>query len=96
MANRSDTDPNLLWGLIGTLLDSWEQALHSRDSALQVAQGLPDWKKQYDSAMSDPRLSQYTRNKFSPAWKIFDTLYRSQATGSLLQQLVEEVKKIPN
>ena len=95
-ATINPRDPDLLWALISYLLQSWEGALHSRDSAIQVAQKVEDWKALYEAALADPFRIQHTRNQFSVARKLFDALHENQASDSLLEQLVEEVKKIPN
>jgi hypothetical protein len=86
----------MLQALISYLLSAWEGALHSRDSAFQVAQAVPDWKQRYQEALVDPLRMQYTTDQFSTVRKLFDAIFEGTVTDSMLGQLVRELEKLPN
>jgi hypothetical protein len=91
-----ETDPDLLWFLISRLLDGWEGALHSRDSAAQVAQAVPDWKARYDKALSDENRIEHTRSRFGAVRKLFDDLSQGQVNRSEVDKVLAEFQRKPS
>jgi len=89
-------DPEILRALIAYLLHGWEGALHSRDSAAQAGQALPDYMERYQEAMEDPTRSEYTREKFSHVRKLLDSILEGRATRSEVEKILADVSKKPN
>jgi hypothetical protein len=83
--------------LFAFILDKWEAALHSANSALQVAQMLPDWKQKYQAALSDPLLIHHTKELLAPARKILDVFLLGTVDDEEFLQLIAELReKAPN
>jgi hypothetical protein len=89
-------DPRLLRALVGYLFNAWEEAIHSRDSALQALQVVPEWKNRYQEALANPDRVQYTTGKFAVAQSLFQSVLDGTVTRSQIESILELFSKRPN
>ena len=54
MSPDYSNDPEALRELLAILLGFFETGMHERDSAIQVAQLVPNWKDRLQAALNDP------------------------------------------
>jgi hypothetical protein len=89
-------DPRILRFLIAYLFNGWEQAVHSRDSAFQVLQSFPDWKKSYEDALANPDRIQYTAGKFAGAQTLIEAMLQGTVTRSQVVAILQSLGRKPS